>query len=89
MNIADYWKVAPSTRDEVLSTVKQQELEEYAEEHQMLLHNGKLIKPEAYPCECELQSPGQCFERRAATWTENEREIEQCSCPCHRYYEPD
>jgi len=96
MNIKNYWSLAPSVQQSTLETVKQADLEAYAEEHRLLVHRGKLVKPEDYPCECEMESPSHCFQEingwetnPTHDWTNEEQDDKQCHCPCHSYWIPD
>lgn len=95
MNISQYWTQPPAKRNRQLTTINKREkqfaLEQEAEEKQMLIHDGKLVAPEDYPCVCEMACPSQCYEEREnieKRWTRKEKQAEQCFCPCHTYYEP-
>lgn len=93
--IPRYWQLPIVEREQKLSAVKQADLEAYADEHQLIIHNGKLIKPEDYPCLCQLEGPHWCFEDpmwkntdiEARKWTPEEKEAKECHCPCHQYWE--
>lgn len=82
-----YWMVSVSEQQELRQLVQRLELEAYAEEYGLIVHEGKAIKPEEYPCECELEDPQQCqvYKDTVAEYEVNDR---SCNCECHRYFEP-
>ncbi len=92
MNLPTYWQLPPDKQEAIIAEERNAELEREAAESQMLVYKGKLIKPEDYPCTCELADPSHCFQdgKKDADyqWSEEERASEQCHCPCHRYHEP-
>src|SRR5947199_5392829 len=55
-----YWVVPVSKQQDLRAGVERLDLEAYAREHGLIVYEGGTIKPEDYPCECELQDPDQC-----------------------------
>lgn len=89
MNIAGYWNQPAADQGQMRHTLHLLTLQREAEAHHLLLLDGRLITPEAYPCTCDLQEPGHCFADRSAeretTLTAQERTTRTCHCPCHTY----
>lgn len=83
MELQQYWNLEPVRREGERRAARRAELEEQAEERRMLIHEGKLIKPEEYPCTCEWQSPSDCYAARKPGMPHG-----LCRCPCHTYCEP-
>ena len=84
--VRDYWQLTPKEQKAFLKALNKQELAAYAEEHELLFYRGKLVKPEDYPCGCELWNAGQCWEEKhpnAPDWMEGQF---ACTCKCHTYY---
>lgn len=95
IQITDYWQLPTTKQRKQFNLIKKQEaraaLEAEAEEKQMIIHKGKLVSAEDYPCTCELASPHFCYEGREnieKKWTRKEIKDECCHCPCHTWYEP-
>ncbi len=83
--LKDYWVVTSSQQQELRQLVYGLELEEYARQHQLIVYRGKVIKPEDYPCGCELQDPLQCQLDPDLQMGVNDK---TCVCLCHMYFEP-
>ena len=81
--LRNYWGASVSQQQEVRQSAQRLELEAYAREYQLVIHGGKLIKPEDYPCQCELQDPAKCRMYRVRGSTDK-----TCMCVCHTYFEP-
>jgi hypothetical protein len=100
MNIANYWKTTPQAREDIKQQVEQADLESYAEEHGLVIYQGKAIKPEHYPCDCEKENPYHCFEENKdlpdSDWSKSAidaflkaQEDGMCPCPCHSTWQGD
>lgn len=89
--ISTYWSLPPSEQAEHRKALAAQELQALADEKHMLVYNGKLIEPEDYPCDCELEEAQSCYEQRKddadVKWTEQEIKDKYCWCPCHTWSE--
>jgi hypothetical protein len=83
----DYWVVLAGVQQELRQFAQEQELQVYAEKHNLIVYKGKTIRPEDYPCECELQDPEQCqrYKDKQMKYGVNDK---TCICECHRYFEP-
>lgn len=95
IDVHNYWTLPRAKQRKQYNQVKKQDaqvaLEQEAEEKQLIILDGKLVKAEDYPCTCELASPHQCYEEREnieKKWSRKEIKNECCSCPCHTWYEP-
>lgn len=89
MSMRDYWLLGYGQREVARLQAQKSALEQEAEERGMLIHEGKLIQPEDYPCECKLQSPYHCYEEQHGVRAENAGDdLPVCECPCHSYWQP-
>lgn len=86
VSVTSYWTQPTKEQNKIKKTLAKAELEAYAEEHELVLYRGKAIKPEDYPCKCELCDASKCWEDKHP----NARDYQQgaCKCRCHTYYEP-
>lgn len=89
--IKTYWQAAPREQGKIRRQVERAEeraaLEAYAAENRLIIYKGKAIKPEDYPCKCELENPSDCQEQKQMD-AGREYKNGQCRCRCHQYYEP-
>lgn len=89
-DIKSFWQLAPKTREATRKLAdrieKHYQLEQYADEHDMLVYRGKCYTWEDYPCSCEFGDPEECQQEK------NERRglghvSAQCKCRCHLLYD--
>lgn len=94
MQVSGYWTTTSAAdQAEILKTVKQADLEQYAADNFLILYKGKLYDdPAKVPCMCDMEAPDHCFTDtiwpRGHKWTAEEKKDKCCYCPCHTYYEP-
>jgi hypothetical protein len=90
-NIKSFWQLPPKMREAMRKLAdrieKRAQLEQYAEENNMLICRGKVYTWEEYPCDCEMGDPEECQAEK------NERRglghvSAVCKCRCHLLYEP-
>lgn len=85
--VRDFWLRSPKEQKALVKQASKLELEAYAEEHELLLYRGKLVKPDDYPCKCELCNAYQCWSDKHPDAPDYMDGHYYCKCKCHTYYE--
>ena len=89
--ITVFWQLPPKQREATRKRAdrieQRAQLEQYADEHNMLVCRGKAYTWEEYPCSCKMGDPEECQAEK------NERRglghvSAVCKCRCHLLYEP-
>jgi hypothetical protein len=89
-DIKSFWQLPTKKREKTRKLAdrieKRYQLEQFAEENNMLVCRGKAYTWEEYPCSCEHGDPEQCQAEK------NERRgrghvSAQCKCRCHLLYD--
>jgi hypothetical protein len=88
--IKSFWTLEPKKREatrKLADRIEQQaQLEQYAEENNLLICRGKAYTWEEYPCSCELGDPSRCqAEKNERRGLGHEKAV--CKCRCHLLYE--